>query len=162
NRKGFERASSFTQLDLEGAAMVALSESFLLKNNNRTHSQAIEEVVEFAELFKVSGLSFERLMVSTCFGDEDEGRKDEKDVVTLLERVFHRLADAGLSFPEEITYADTTGWGNPRAVEKLIDASRSLFPQQQIGFHFHDTRGLGLANVYAALRLGIDRFDSSV
>ena len=61
-----------------------------------------------------------------------------------------------------LVVADTMGWGNPEAVKRMIGALRELAPEARIGMHIHDTRGLGIANVYAALSMGVDMFESSV
>jgi hydroxymethylglutaryl-CoA lyase len=61
-----------------------------------------------------------------------------------------------------LVIADTMGWGNPEAVKRLIGAVRDLAPTARIGMHLHDTRGLGIANVHAALSMGVDMFETSV
>jgi hydroxymethylglutaryl-CoA lyase len=61
-----------------------------------------------------------------------------------------------------ISYGDTTGMATPRRVRDVVDAVRHVVPEVAFNMHFHDTRGTGLANVLAALELGIDYFDASV
>jgi hydroxymethylglutaryl-CoA lyase len=61
-----------------------------------------------------------------------------------------------------LVIADTMGWGNPEAVKRMIGALRDMAPEARLGMHIHDTRGLGIANVYAALSMGVDMFESSV
>src|SRR5690606_23691048 len=53
-------------------------------------------------------------------------------------------------------------WGNPESVKRLVGALRDLAPEARIGMHIHDTRGRGIANLHAALSVGVDLFDSSV
>ena len=77
------------------------------------------------------------------------------------ERVFEiaeRLAAAGA---QEIGFGDTTGMANPRQVTEFFTAARERLPELELTAHFHNTRGQGLANVYAALEAGIDSFESS-
>jgi hydroxymethylglutaryl-CoA lyase len=62
---------------------------------------------------------------------------------------------------EEITLCDTVGFGNPRMVEEKFSACRRRFPQINFGAHFHNTRGLALANTLRAYEIGIRSFDSS-
>ena len=163
NAEGLRRAFACSPpLKPEGAAMLAASESFLRRNNNRTLAQAIDDVVTLSGLFAERGLAFERLMVSTCFGDEYEGRKSATTVLDIVDDVFGRLREVGRTLPEEITFADTTGWGNPTAVHDLVEGCRRRFPGTEIGLHLHDTRGTGMANVYAGLLAGVARFDCSV
>jgi hydroxymethylglutaryl-CoA lyase len=69
------------------------------------------------------------------------------------------MVDAGIS---SISYGDTTGMGTPRRVREVVGAVRSALPEVEINLHFHDTRGTGLANVVAALDMGIEYFDASI
>ncbi|MFP5299552.1 MAG: hydroxymethylglutaryl-CoA lyase, partial [Actinomycetota bacterium] len=69
------------------------------------------------------------------------------------------MYDEGIT---SISYGDTTGMATPRRVTEVIEALRSALPGLELNMHFHDTRGTGLANVLAALELGVDYFDASV
>jgi hydroxymethylglutaryl-CoA lyase len=70
-----------------------------------------------------------------------------------------RCVEMGVS---GITLADTTGMANPAQVEALVGEMRAHFPQLALTLHFHDTRGMGLANVFAAFRAGARRFDAAL
>jgi hydroxymethylglutaryl-CoA lyase len=61
----------------------------------------------------------------------------------------------------EVSLADTIGVANPRQVEALVSTVRARWPGLPLGLHFHDTRGLGLANVLAGLQAGVERYDAS-
>ena len=61
-----------------------------------------------------------------------------------------------------IVLADTVGWASPNDVKRRVNAVREAVPEARIGLHLHDTRGLGIANVYAALEEGVDLFEGSV
>jgi hydroxymethylglutaryl-CoA lyase len=74
-------------------------------------------------------------------------------------RFAHRFADLGV---RGLTICDTTGMAHPAQVEAMAQAMLQAFPQLQMTFHFHNTRGMGLANVMAAARSGIHRFDGSL
>jgi len=63
---------------------------------------------------------------------------------------------------DAISFGDTTGMATPRRVWDLVGAFRSRHPDLPLNLHFHNTRGTGLANVLAALELGVDDFDASV
>lgn len=79
-----------------------------------------------------------------------------------VEQVLHLVgAYAGMGF-HGVNLADSTGMANPEHVKRVITAVRERWPELTITMHFHNTRGLGLANTYAALQLGIDRFDASI
>jgi hydroxymethylglutaryl-CoA lyase len=89
-------------------------------------------------------------VVSCAFGSPYEGELAVADVVGLGERV----TEAGTT---SLTYADTTGMGTPRRVAELVSAAGN-----DIGLHFHDTRGTALVNAFAALEAGVTRFDAAV
>lgn len=161
NERGFRQALTHQALNLEGFAMLAASEQFLKKNNNRTIDESLSDLRTFSRLFKEQGMNFSRLMISTAFGDALEGRKDTEQVLALCDRALGILASEN-SLPEEVTFADTTGWGNADRVRRLISEFRSRHPAIQPGLHLHDTRGTGMANVYQGLLSGVSRFDCSV
>jgi hydroxymethylglutaryl-CoA lyase len=91
--------------------------------------------------------------VGTAFGCTLQGEVPEAEVLRLMEA----LLDAGA---DRVSLADTVGYANPAMVERLFDAALRIAGDKLCCAHFHDTRGLGLANALAALRLGITRFDA--
>ncbi len=93
--------------------------------------------------------------VATAFGCPFEGRIDESRVLHLVD-AYRELGIGG------ITLADTTGMANPRQVTRLVARVLDLVPASALTLHFHDTRGLGLANVLAAYEAGARRFDASL
>ena len=62
----------------------------------------------------------------------------------------------------DLTLADTMGWANPRQIETVIGEVRNRWPELRLALHLHDTRGLGIANAMAGLRMGVARFDAAV
>jgi len=161
NEKGFERALASPKIQPEGYVLLAASEEFLKRNNNQTLEQALDQLETWTKLFSKHQLPFERVMLSTAFGDSFSGRIAPETVLNLCARLLERCQILGLP-PQEITFADTTGYGNPEAVKKLIGGFRQRWPEVAVGLHLHDTRGTGMANVYAGLELGVERFDCSV
>ncbi len=93
--------------------------------------------------------------VATAFGCPFEGDQPDDKILALV----RRYLALGV---EGITLADTTGMANPRQVERLVGKVLALVPADRLTLHFHDTRGLGLANVLAAHRAGARRFDGSL
>jgi hydroxymethylglutaryl-CoA lyase len=93
--------------------------------------------------------------IATSFGCTIQGPVSEKRVVEIA--AF--LAQAGA---DEIILADTVGYGNPGQVERLVRAVSRVVGEIPIACHFHDTRGLGLANVVGAVNAGVRRFDASL
>lgn len=93
--------------------------------------------------------------VATAFGCPFEGRVDEDRVVSIA-RTYREMGIAG------ITLADTTGMANPRQVARLVERLLEQVPAADLTLHFHNTRGLGLANVLAAYHAGARRFDAAL
>ncbi|MEY4449134.1 MAG: Hydroxymethylglutaryl-CoA lyase YngG [Pseudomonadota bacterium] len=93
--------------------------------------------------------------LSACFGCPMEGDVPQAEVMHWSQR----FADLGV---RGLTICDTTGMAQPLQVAAICEALRKAFPQLQLTLHFHNTRGMGLANVLAAVQSGIDRFDGSL
>ena len=91
--------------------------------------------------------------VSTAFGCTIQGRVDEAEVLRLLQAAL----DAGA---DRVGLADTVGYADPEQVRRLFEQGVALVGERLACGHFHDTRGLGLANVYAAWQTGVRRFDA--
>jgi len=94
-------------------------------------------------------------VIALAFGCPFEGPVSEDRVSELA----HRFVDMGV---RELSIADSVGLGNPKAIASTMARLRSELPEIAFSLHLHDTRGLGLANVVAALQVGIDTFDASI
>lgn len=138
---------------------MSVSETHSLRNIRRTHAQVIDEARAIAALIR--SLPPERRphfegSLSTAFGCTLEGPVPEGVVL----RCAGQLMSAGC---DEVGLADTTGYGDPASVRRLIRSVRAEVGGAALtGVHFHNTRGLGLANVLAAYEEGITTFDSSL
>ena len=93
--------------------------------------------------------------ISTAFGCTLQGRVDPEQVLRLLQAAL----DAGA---DRVGLADTVGYADPLMVGSLFERAFEIAGERLACAHFHDTRGLGLANVFAAWQLGVDRFDASL
>ena len=93
--------------------------------------------------------------VSTAFGCTLQGKVPAAEVL----RIVQALLDAGA---DRVSLADTVGYADPRGVRDLFEQALRIAGDRLWSGHFHDTRGLALANVYAALELGVARFDASL
>ena len=93
--------------------------------------------------------------LATSFGCTIQGTVPEKRVIEIAQL----MAEAGA---EEISLADTVGYGNPGQVRRLFGAVAKVAGRIPLAAHFHDTRGLGIANVAAAVEAGVRRFDASL
>jgi hydroxymethylglutaryl-CoA lyase len=138
---------------------LSASESHSLKNLRRTHAQVLEEAGRIGELLRSlppeQRPEFEGAL-STAFGCTIEGVVPESKVVELAEK----LMAAGCS---EVGLSDTTGYANPAQVKRLTRAVWAAVGRDKLtGLHLHNTRGQGLANVVAALDLGLTTLDASL
>lgn len=161
NIKGFQRAESVPQLDNQGWIPIAASDTFLRRNNNVTIDERIDRIPEWIDAFHSAGRSFHGLMLSTAFGSNQEGLIPIDVVVGILDRVMDAAASRDTTL-QEICLADTTGCATPERLKALVRAVRASHPAPAISLHLHDTRGAGIANVYAGLQEGIDIIDSSI
>jgi len=155
NRRGAERALAAGARRL--TMPVSASRAHSLANINRTPEQAIEEVRAVREL--CGGTSSEprvtvEVGLATAFGCTMEGHVSEDWVIEMAASV----AEAGA---DSIGLSDTTGYGNPRQVQRLFRRLRAEVGDKTGAAHFHNTRGQGLANVVAALEVGVTTFDAS-
>lgn len=151
NRKGIERLYETNCKAV--AVFVGVSESFNKKNINKTTSESMEELKPLIQQLKDKGY-FVRACISTSFYCPYEGKVDEKAVLTLCSTFVQYGVD-------ELSVADTIGKANPKEVFSLFSKLKNELPNTLLTAHFHDTRGMALANVLAALQAGIDRFDTS-
>lgn len=112
---------------------------------------AFGDIVRLAKHFPVSL----NATVATAFGCPFEGKIDEDRVVSIVD-TYREMGIDG------ITLADTTGMANPRQVARLVKRVLQRVPADALTLHFHNTRGLGLANVLAAYEVGARRFDAAL
>ena len=135
------------------AVFVGVSNSFNEKNINKTTAQSMEALKPLIEKVKREGV-FVRACISTAFHCPFEGKVDPRDTVELC----RQFVDWGV---DELSVADTIGLADPQESHELFSRLKEQFPDVLIAAHFHDTRRMALANAYAALLAGVDRFDAS-
>lgn len=152
NVKGCERALA-CEVDEINLVMSA-SDTHGLANLRMTPEQSLLQFREIIEATRGSEV-FINASLSTTFGCPFEGEVPEQRVYELVQR----LLEIGI---QGITLCDTTGMADPAQVERICSAVLKRWPRTQFTAHFHNTRGMGLANALAALNAGIDRFDASL
>lgn len=152
NVRGAERAIA-SQADELNLVMSA-SESHNLSNLRMTREQSHAALCEVAACGRQSGVPI-NISLSCSFGCPMEGEVDIDTVLTWCARYIEEMGTNG------VTLCDTTGMAYPSQVFELTSAFRSRWPTTELTLHFHNTRGMGLANVLAAIAAGADRFDVS-
>jgi hydroxymethylglutaryl-CoA lyase len=162
NDKGLERALAFRdKLRLTGAISLAASDAFTRMNLHRSHAENLEAMRKQTALHLARGIPVKRIGVMAAFGCNYQGDIAPEQVVRTLEDGFSIATEAGVTIAT-LSLADTMGWATPQRIERVVASVRSRWPDQSISLHLHDTRGLAVANAYAALRLGVSRFDATV
>jgi len=161
NEAGFRKAVETPGITLDGKILVYTTDEFCLRNNNCTVAELRERQKHWLDLYDEAGVALEQVYIITAFGCNYQGEVPLNAVTDAVRFVDQLCRDTNRPLPH-IYLADTVGWGNPEEVRRRVGAVRDLVPHARIGTHLHDTRGLGAANVYAALQMGVDLFDSSV
>jgi hydroxymethylglutaryl-CoA lyase len=152
NLRGAVRALESGLDEIE--AVVSASDTHNRKNVNRSTEQSLDDIAGIITLAHDRGASCQ-VIVSTAWGCPYEGDVPVDRVLAVAGRAVADGADS-------VSFGDTTGMATPGRVQRLVGEFRSAHPEISLNLHFHNTRGTGLANVLAALELGVADFDASV
>jgi hydroxymethylglutaryl-CoA lyase len=161
NEKGLERAIATGRLTIEGKISLAASERFQKRNQNKTIAEQIDYNHRVIDMYREHGIPVTRASVMAAFGCNFEGDIAPEKVVSMVDEIV-RIAAAHGETIEVLSLADTMAWATPESIKRVVGAVRNRHPSLQLSLHLHDTRGMGIANAYAGLQMGVDRFDASV
>ena len=154
NERGLDRALELRDRFHEVNVFLSASETHNRRNVNRSVAESLAGLERVLGRAREAGLRCEGV-ISVAFGCPYEGHVAPERVFSIA----RRLIDAGA---EEIGFGDTTGMANPAQVRRFFPAARAaLGDDVELTAHFHNTRGQGLANVYAAYEAGVRSFESS-
>ncbi len=153
NLRGAERAIDARADELN--LVMSATESHNLANLRMTREQSFAALAEVARLAQRHGVRV-NISLSCAFGCPMEGDVAEDTVLGWCERYVEKIGASGVSL------CDTTGMAYPTQVARLTQAFRERWPATELTLHFHNTRGMGLANVLAGIDAGADRFDASL
>lgn len=151
NQRGLDKALELGVKEV--AVFVAASEAFSLKNTNASIKESFDRVGIVVKHALASGLRV-RGYLSTVFSCPYEGQIDPKKVVRLAQD----LISLGVY---EVSLGDTIGSSSPLSVKLLLELLLREIQVDRLALHFHDTRGLAIANILTALEYGVSTFDSS-
>lgn len=151
NVRGYDRAIA-AQID-EVSFVIAASQTHNQKNLNATTPQVLDRYREVIARAHADKKPF-RTYISCAFGCPYEGEANVAEVMRLSQEFLALGA-------YEIVISDTIGGANPLSTENLLKKLLAHVPKDKVALHFHDTRGMALANVYVALTMGIASFDAS-
>lgn len=152
NRKGYEKAKElgYKKVAIFGAA----SNTFSQKNINKTIHESIQTFEEICNLASQDKIQV-RGYISTVVECPYEGKISPSSVLKVVKKFFQ----LGVY---EISLGETIGVATPNEIQELLELLLEHFPSHLFACHFHDTYGMGIANVYTAYKMGIRSFDSSV
>ncbi|MFN4114548.1 MAG: hydroxymethylglutaryl-CoA lyase [Sphingomonadaceae bacterium] len=153
NRRGAERAIATGKIGQLGAVSVS-TDTFAMANQGQTSDGSIDAAREIIALATGSGLSGQ-VTIAASFGCPFEGEVSEDRILAMVES----LVEAGAV---EIGLADTIGVANPAHVVRLVERVAKAIAPLPVRVHFHNTRGTGLANVWAAIGAGARIVDGSI
>ncbi len=153
NARGAARALATGRIDQLGAVSVA-TDTFAMANQGQTSDGSVEAAKEIIAMAREAGKTGQ-VTIAASFGCPFEGEVAQERVVAMAVA----LAEAG---PVEIGLADTIGVGNPAHVTALVGKVRAAVPHISVRVHFHNTRGTGLANVWAAVLSGAATVDAAI
>jgi len=152
NLRGARRALDAGLAEIE--VVVSASDTHNRKNVNRSTEESLDDIAAIIDEAHQRGVTCQ-VIVSTAWGCPYEGDVPVRRVVEVAGRAVADGADS-------VSFGDTTGMATPGRVWSLVGEFRSAHPDTPLNLHFHNTRGTGLANVLAALELGVADFDASV
>ena len=152
NVRGAERAIDAQTDELN--LVMSVSETHNLCNLRMQRSQSFEALRQVIATAQQAATPV-NVSLSCCFGCPMEGDVAEAEVLAWVQR----FADLGV---QGITLCDTTGMAYPSQVHSMVLAFKARWPQLGLTLHFHNTRGMALANVLASIAAGADRFDASI
>ena len=153
NARGAERAIATGRIDQLGAVCVS-TDQFAIANQGQTSAESGEAAKAIIGMAQKAGLSGQAT-IAAAFGCPFTGEVAEDHIVTIA----RSLAEAN---PFEVALADTIGVANPAHVLRLVSRVREVIAPIPVRVHFHNTRGTGLANVWAAIEAGASVVDASI
>ena len=153
NRRGAERALATGRIDELGAVCVT-SDAFGIRNQGQSSDESLAAAIEIVELAHAAGRSAQ-ITIATAFGCPFAGEIPMARVIDMAKRA----ADAQ---PSEVALADTIGVAVPAQVAETVARVREAVGPLPVRVHFHNTRGSGLANVWAAVAAGATVVDASL
>ncbi len=161
NQRGLERAIATGRLYLEGKLTLYASDAFLKRNQNRDPQQQLAAQPELVNMYQDHNIPVRTGFVTAAFGCNFEGDVAPEKVVQLVADMRSIARDMGEDL-SLIGLGDTMAWATPERIRRVVGMVQDANPDVELSLHLHDTRGLGLANAYAGLQMGVAHFDAAV
>lgn len=161
NEKGLQRAMGHDVLRIIGSIGLCCSAAFLARNQKRTMDENLQAQRAILARYRELGVPVTRGSLMAVFGCNFEGDIPPARVVDQVARLLELAEGAGERL-EFVSLADTMAWATPRSIQQVVGAVRERFPALRLSLHLHDTRGMGIANAFAGLQMGVDLYDAAV
>ena len=161
NERGLEQAMAFQHLSVDLKITLYASEHFLISNLNRDLKHHLEKSRALIKFCLKKNVPVTRAGINAAFGCNFEGDVSAKNLVQAVDSTLSLAQEFELSI-ESFSLADSMAWATPLSIKRGVGAVKDKYPDMPIRLHLHNTRGMGIANAYAGLEMGVDRFDSSI
>ncbi|MEL4024260.1 hydroxymethylglutaryl-CoA lyase [Lysinibacillus endophyticus] len=160
NIKGLSRAIE-QDITIDGQVSISASDIFAKRNTNKSADELLDTIPDWVSAYRKFGVPVDQFALMATFGCNFEGVISLEKVMSTLRKAKSLLEENGETL-RKLKLCDTMGWANPEQIKRTIFAIKNEWPEIDIILHLHDTRGLGLANAYAALQEGISEFESAI
>ena len=162
NEKGLERALRFKdRLAFRDAILMSASEPFMVRNQNSDIAKNAHRQHNLVAMLKANGIYAESALIMAAFGCNFAGDISTEQLLGTIKQAFD-IAEEHDVVLKRVSLNDTMAWATPETVKRAVGAVRERWPGLRVNLHFHNTRGLGIANAYAGLEMGVDSFDASL
>ena len=162
NERGLQRALGHDdKLHIFGSIGLTCSAPFLARNQKRTLEENVEAQRSIMKMYRANGVAVKRGSLMAAFGCNFAGDIAPALVADMAGQMLDLAAESGESL-EYLSLADTMAWATPLSIQRVVGAVRERFPALRLSLHLHDTRGMGIANAYAGLQMGVDMYDAAV
>lgn len=161
NEQGLQRALTKHKLTSRGMVALTASETFLAKNQRRTLAENLQAQRSIVKMYQQYQVPLEYMGLMAAFGCNFEGDIATATVLEMVGQMCEILQEAQ-SEARTLVLADTMAWATPAGIRRVVGAVQDRYPDLRIGLHLHDTRGMGIANAYAGMQMGVDLYDAAV
>ena len=162
NQRGLQRALGHDdKLHIFGSIGLTCSAPFLARNQKRTMEENLEAQRSIMKMYRANGVAVKRGSLMAAFGCNFAGDIAPALVADMAGQMLDLATEAGESL-DYLSLADTMAWATPLSIQRVVGAVRERFPALRLCLHLHDTRGMGIANAFAGLQMGVDMYDAAV
>ena len=161
NQQGLERAAMTGKYYIDGSLKLGASPTFIKRNTNKTIEEHVATFPDWIAAYRKIGVAVEQATVNAAWGCNFHGNIPQQWVLDRIATIENAINEAGFGL-KRLLLSDTMGWASPTTIKSLVGRIQDRWPSLHIRLHLHDTRGPGLANVAAAMEIGIADFDSAI